>query len=435
MARKKKSKNVRVTPISDRHELPVNFAGLDIDKVASAIRQSEQGNSVPFWRLCRTIILQDSHIQSELFKRKNAVLGDALTVTPWSKDRRDVEAAEAADAMLSNLPSIFPALMHIMDGVVYPLSILEKVFGPADPARPELGRRTALSELVAVPYRLIGWDNNGHPVINDQENIGGFQDVDPIDRDRYVIHRGHMLSAPDRFGGPMRTILFLALLSAMSTTWWARFLERYGAPFIVGFVDTEDDRDRRILEAAISYSTQIGGMVISGASKVDLKEAAGNSGDGFEKFKAHCRSEISRIILGQTLSSIASNTGMGDGTANLQGEVRDDVRKFDARVLGDTIRTQIVAQWLILNGYSGRPPTISFSGDTTEEITRTLNGLKTLSDSGFEPTDDSLTFLSEKIGYQIQRKAAPAPFAMSAHSAAGQEVGGRPFFRREFYQG
>jgi phage gp29-like protein len=434
----KPEKSGRVTPISDRSEIPLSFAGMDVDQVASVIRQSENGNSVPFWRMCRTIILNDAHIQSELFKRKNAVLGDELTVTPWSKAKKDVEAADAARAMLTNLPSLMPALMHLMDAVVYPLSIVEKVFGPADPSRPELGRRTALVELVPVPYRLIGWDMNGQPVVTDRENFGGYLDVPPIDLNRYIVHRGHVLSSPDRYGGPMRTIFFLALLSAMGTTWWARYLERFGSPFIVGRVDSEDDRDRRILEAAISYANQIGGMVISNASQVELKESAGSAGDGFEKFKAHCRAEISRIILGQTLSAITSNTGMGDGTAELQGEVRQDVRKFDSRTTGARVRTDILDQWLGLNGYSGRPPTVSFTGDTTEEIKRTIDGIKSLSEAGFEPTDDAFPDIGARVGYPIQRKAAPAPFDatdITAHSAAASGGGGRSFFRREFYRG
>jgi len=433
---RKQPKRGRITPIGSRHEIPLSFSGLDVDKVVSVIRASENGNSAEFWRLCRTVILQDGHIQAELFKRKNAVLGDDLTVTPWSTEKKDVEAADAAEAMLQNLPSLFLSLTHLMDGCIYPVTIAEKVFGPADPHRPELGRRTALVEIVPVPYRLIHWNHDGLPIVSETDGVsfGGFRDAPPLDRNRYIEHRGHMISAPDRYGGPMRSIFFLALLSGASTTWWARFLERYGAPFIVGHADSDNDNDRNILEAAISLATQLGGLVISDASTIELKEATGASGDGFEKFKAHCRAEISRIILGQTLSSIASNTGMGDGTADLQGEVRDDVRKFDSRLLGETIRTQIVAQWLLLNGYSGRPPNISSAGDTTEEISRTLDGVKTLSDSGLEPADEALPVLSERIGYPIQRKAAQIPVVTTAH-AAGQEVGGRPFFRREFYRG
>ncbi len=421
--------SVRVTPISTRNELPITASNLDVDQVASILRQSEQGNSTLFWRLCRTVVLQDAHIQSELFKRKNAVLGDPLTVTPWDKNNpADVEAATAVELMLLNSPDIFNINAHLLDATLYPLSIAEKVFATADPSAPELGRRFSIAELVPVPYRLIGWDQDGNPIVTDKEQFAGFQSAPPIDTSRYIIHRGHMLSAPDRFGGPMRSIFFLWLLSAMATTWWARYLERYGSPFIVGRVDGSDDNDRRILESAIAYSTQLGGLVVSNVSQVELKESAKDSGAGFESFKAHCRREISRLILGQTLSSEASPTGLGSGTADLQGDVRSDIRRFDARCLGETLRNQLVTQWLDLNGYTGRPPTITFAEDTTEEVKRTADLLQSLAAAGIEPTDDALTPLSERLGFPIQRKAAAPAYSPFAAEGVGDS---RAFFRRE----
>lgn len=424
---------VRLTPISTRDERPMMTAGLDADQVAGIIRASENGNSARFWDLCRSVILADGHIQAELFKRKNAVLGDDLIVTPWDKSNpSDVEAADAVEAMLTNISGLFDVNSHLMEAVIFPLSIVEKVFGPADPAHPELGRRYALKELVAVPHRLIGWDVNGHPVVTERGELGGFQNVPPLDKDRYIVHRGHLLSAPDRFGGPMRAIFFLWLLSAMSTTWWARYLERYGAPFIVGRVDSEDDRDRRVLESAISLATQLGGLVVSNVSTVDLKEAARDSGAGFEAFKAHCRREISRLILGQTLSSEASPTGLGSGVAGLQGDVRDDIRKFDSRRMGTTLREQLVEQWLRLNGYTGRAPTLSFAGDTTEEVKRTAELLGNLSSANLEPTDDALGPIGERIGFPIQRKSQMGIYPFSAVAPEG---GSTAFFRRETYRG
>ncbi len=420
----------RVTTISSREERSSFTGGLDVDRVVSIIRLSEQGNSSQFWQLCRDVVLQDAHIQATLFQRKNAVLGDEIMVTPWDKkNKADVEAADAAELMLRHTPSLFSSNSHLMDAVLFPLSIVEKVFAPADPNVPELGRRFVISDLVPVPYRLIGWDQDGAPIVLDRENVSGFIQAPPLDPARYVLHRGHTLTSPDRFGGPMRSIFFLWLLSASATTWWARFLSRYGSPFMVGKTDSADDKDRRVLEAAISFATQLGGLVLSGDSSIEIKEAAKDSGDGFEKFKSHCRREISRLILGQTLSSETSATGLGSGTADLQGDVRDDIRKFDARCLGETIRHQIVAQWLILNGYSGRPPLISFSGDTTDEVKRFSELLSLLPAAGLELTDDGVQMAGERLGLPVQRKTSALP--SFATLSADREVGGEKFFRRE----
>jgi phage gp29-like protein len=420
----------RLTPVSSRDERASFTNGLDVDRVASIIRMSENGNSAQFWQLCRDVVLQDAHIQATLFQRKNAVLGDDIMVTPWDKkNKADVEAAEAVELMLRHTNSLHDGINHLMDAVLFPLSIIEKVYAPLDPSMPELGRRFRISELVPVPYRLIGWNQDGEPIVMEKENLTGYIQAPPLDTSRYVLHRGHTLTAPDRFGGPMRAIFFLWLLSASATTWWSRFLSRYGSPFMVG-KHGDDDKDRRILEAAISYATQLGGIVISGDSSIELKEAAKDAGDGFEKFKSHCRREISRLILGQTLSSETTPTGMGSGTADLQGEVRDDIRKFDSRRIGNRIRTDIVAQWLVLNGYTGRAPIISFAGDTTDEVKRTAELISNLPNGGLELTDEGIQMAGERLGLPVQRKAY-TPATQFSPLSADREVGGGKFFRRE----
>lgn len=431
---KKVGDGISVTPISTRDDRLVQIAGMSADRLSAIVRASENGNSAEFWRLANTVIIQDSHIQSELFKRKAAVLGDELIVTPWDgKNPADVEAAEAVEAMLLNFPDIFKANIHLLDATLYPLSIVEKVFAPADPSIPELGRRFRLAELVPVPYRLISWDQDGQPIVSDRGDIGGFLHSEPLDPQRYILHRGHMLTTPDRFGGPMRSVFWLWLLSSMAITWWARYLERFGSPFIVGkAADGSNDNDRRILESAISYSTQLGGLVISGDSQVELKESAKDSGGGFEAFRNNCRREISRLILGQTLSSEAQPTGLGSGTATLQGDVRYDIRDYDARSLCETLRAQLVEQWLRLNGFSGRAPILTFAEDTTEEVSRTAELLQTLGNAGYEPTDDALTTIGSRLGFPIQRKPAPSHAFFSAAELGGGSD--KSFFRRDPYR-
>ena len=407
---------------SSARSLPV--ADLDADALASIVHASEQGDSTRYFRLASSVVLQDGHIQAEFFKRKNAVLGDPLVVQPWNPDDpADREAADASEALLQNFPGLEKALAHLLDATLFPLALLEKVFGPPDPSNPALGRRVALASLTPVPHTLIAWDSDGLPAVDpDAEQFpkGGFRpDLPPLDPARFVLHRGHLLTTPDRFGGPLRAIFWLWLLSSMSLAWWVRYLERYGAPFIVGHVDdSSSDADRRILEAAISLATQLGGLVISSGSTVDLTESSKDSGAAFSALRAECRAEISRLVLGQTLSATASPTGIGSGAADLQSDVRNDIRRFDARALSATLREQLLAPWLALNGYTGHPPVVSFAEDTSAETARTADVLCKLSSAGLEPDDDALPDLSERIGFPIRRRPL-APQAGPGGSGLG----------------
>ena len=408
--------------------LPV--ADLDADRLADILRASENGASTALFRLASAVILQDGHIQAELFKRKLAVLGDPIEIQPFDPDDpADVEAADASSNLLSRLPGLERALTHLLDGTIFPLALLEKTYAPADPSRPALGRRVSLATLNPGPATLIAWDADGLPSVDpDAERFprSGFRpDLPPFDPSRYILHRSHGLTLPDRFGGPLRAVFWLWLLSSMSIAWWTRCLERYGAPFIVGhYDDSSSDSDRRVLEAAISMATQLGGLVISSGSTVELAESSKDSGSAFSALRAECRAEISRLILGQTLSAIATPTGLGNGAADLQADVRNDIRRYDSRQLAETIRLQLLAPWLALNGYPGEPPRVTFAEDTSAETARTADVLVKLTSAGLEPTDDALPALSERIGFPIRRRTLPA-----ASPFAGPGGAGTGFFR------
>ena len=448
--RREDAPGARMVSLNSPLERAFAVADMDADRLSRVIAASENGFSDELFRLARAAILQDAHVQSELFKRKNAVLGDPLVFQPWDPDEpADREASDAVEALFASLPDLPDALGHLLDATIFPVALAEKIYGPADPARPELGRRTALLALHPVPYRLLAWDADGNPTVATAETLApaqGFSPAPPLDRERFVLHRGHLLTAPDRYGGPLRAVLWLWLLSSMSLAWWARHLERYGSPFIVGrYDDSASDRDKNVLEGAISYAHQLGGLVVSAGTSVELHEAANAGTDGFERFRAACRLEISRLILGQTLSSIASATGIGQGASDIQNEVRQDIRRFDARRLAATLREQVALPWLRLNGYAGRAPTVSFAEDTSKETARTAEVLGKLAAAGLEPTDDALPELSERIGFAIQRRGGAAGAGevrskkeevrseeLSAPEVAGTvPFCGSPFYRRE----
>lgn len=420
----------QITVVNPRWEPPAAISRMDAHRIHSILTSAEQGYCHDLFVLYRDILLSDSHIQGELAKRKLAVLGDQLTVQPWDQNNpADCDAATAVEAMLLNTPSLETAYLHLLDATIWPVALAETVYAPADPSTPEAGRRYRIEQAIPVPHHLLDFRQGEMHILDVDPNTGYVANTSrPADPNRYLIHRGHLLSIPDRFGGPMRSLIFLWLFSAMSRHWWARYLERYGSPFIVGKYQAGDESARQILESALSYAIQLGGLVITDNASVELKEAARSSGDAFSLFADASRREISRLILGQTLSAEAQSTGLGSGVANEHGAVRRDIRRYDALALGKTIRSQLVLPWMRYNAIPGRPPTIIWAEDTSEDAKRTGELLGALNTAGLEPVDDALPLISEKIGFGIQRKPQ---IAQPAILSAAQEVGATAFFRRE----
>jgi len=209
------------------------------------------------------------------------------------------------------------------------------------------------------------------------------------------------------------------LLKIMDREWWARFLDKFGTPFIVSHFEKTDDRSRQILERALKLSTRIGGIAVSTGTQIQLEQANTSAADAHEKFFKACNDEISRFILGQTLSSTASSQGIGNGASDLQGQVRSDIASYDKKMLVQTIRNQLFKPWLRLNGFTGAVPLLTFGGEEPEENSTTAEVLSKLKTAGIRLAEASLGTLSQRVGLDLERDPAPtaAPTATIPLSA------------------
>jgi len=400
---------VRHTIVTLRSEPPQIAQSMSVERVHAVIRAAEAGDVRDLFALYRDVIASDSHLQAELQKRKLAVLGDRMTILPWdSGDPADVAAAEAVENMIQTCPAWKKACIHLLDSVIWPVAVVEKVFNPS-------GSGFTLADLVPVSHCLLDY-RSGEIRISDVDPSNGaiLSTSQAVDPERYIVHRGHMLTVPDTWGGPMRSILFWWLLSTMSREWWARFLDRYGSPFIVGKYPAGDENSRNTLRNALALAVKIGGLVLQDACEAQLVQAASStSGDAYERFLTICQREKSKLVLGQTLSAEAQATGLGSSVASVQEEVRQDIRQWDAASLADTFRSQLFEQFLRINGLPGNPPTIVWGSPSQAELKARADLLVALKTAGLRPTDNAIAVLSEDLGIEIEREPS-----------AAQEVGG-----------
>lgn len=118
-----------------------------------------------------------------------------------------------------------------------------------------------------------------------------------------------------------------ALLSRLYWPWyfrtngwkfWAKFLERFGSPLLVG-----QSTDPKAMVAALLSAHSQAVMGIGKDDKVDaVGPASGNNGQVFDLFEAAAIRRIQKVVLGQTMTS---GTDGGSGNRAL-GQVHDNVR-------------------------------------------------------------------------------------------------------------
>lgn len=414
---------VNLLPVSTRvivrgkQQPPATAHLMDVDMLHGYLRSAESGDCTQLFGLYRDIISGHAHTQAEFSKRKLAVLGEPLSLT--SKNPKDPVSVARDSAVLDHLSERggwIQFLSHCLDSTMYPVSLAERSYRVS--ARPDW--RYEIGELRPVPHIHLAWPY-GEFSIKETDPDGNFLGTFAVPSTRtHIVHTGHLLSSvPDWWGGPMRSIIFWWLFATMDRDWWARFLDRFGSPFLVGKYNESDDRARFELQDAFSAATRLFGLAISKDTEVSMHQAnSSGGGDAFEKFHAVANREISKVIVGQTSSSEIQNAGLGGGQGASQAEVREDIRKYDAMCLGHTIRTQILAPLWRLNGWTTPLPTVAFGAVSEEEADLTGDLVSSLYTAGIELSDDGLQKLSGKLGLGLQRvPAPPSPVALSGRGS------------------
>lgn len=396
-----------VNPIYDPTPLATT---LTVPGIHAVINTARSGDLGPLFTVYRDMVASSLHIQSEFSKRKLAVLGDEFSVQAFDpEERNDVQAEYAIDAELRAVRGWDASMIHLLDSTLWPVAVVEKVFSPAK----RTGMQYSIKELRPVPHELIDFRSGALQIYDVDEAGRRLNTSNPLDPDRYIVHRGHMLSLADNHGGPMRSVLFWFLFSALGRDWWVRFLDRLGAPIIIGKYPAGDDESRRIIQRAISQVTRTFGVAVTNQTQLDLIQAAATSGENYEKFVTFCNREISKLIIGHTLSSEAQATGLNSGNSKTADDVRRDYRRMDAQRLANTLREQLIAQLMEINGLRGTAPTLGWIEDTSEDAVRFAGILEKLKNSGLELDDDAIPIASRKTGLKLRRAAevgAHAPF-------------------------
>jgi Mu-like prophage protein gp29 len=377
--------------------------------LAAILEEAEGGDCARLFALYRDIIT-DSHISSEFNKRKNAVLGDPRSLK--AREGADADAAEFAKATQTALvdTAMFrDAMSWLLNATLWPVAVVEKVFAPS-------AAGFDVAELRPVPFQLLDLSKSAPRIFAVDAEGKAQKESAAIDPARYITHRAHTLPIPDRWGGPMRGVLTWWLLRTMDRQWWADLLERYGVPFLKGkFSDTAG---RDILRQAFALSRRLGGVIIGKNTEVEITQAAtGDSSNSHERFINLCNAEISKLIVGQTLSSTATSTGIGQGASGIQQGVLDDIRRADESMLSTTLQDGLINQHAAANGRAA--PVLSIGAETEADMSRLSTSLTALNAGGLEPTDDALETIGKQVGFSVRRKpAAPAPQGFPATLAA-----------------
>ena len=428
---------------------------IDVQRIQNALRAAERGDTWILFTLFRDMYASYGHLQAEWAKRKCVITGEPEALIPHdADDPDDVVACDVIRDMIDNCRNWFDGLNHLLDATLWPLAAAEKIFQPVGMADNEKFKhplRMTLKEIAPIDPTLLCFKlpyvpgytakENGDGVFNPDDweawlrfystspqgnTIYSLQNVYRANPSEHIIHRGNMLSPtlPPNFGAILRMILFPWLLATQDRDWWAQFMQKYGQPILVGKVNSQQQDTVAYMQSAFSLCQQLGGLVVDSKAAVESLQVSTQDGANAHRiFQEWCDMTVSKLVVGQVLSSTPKNTGMGSGMANQAEEVREDIRQYDTMKLADTLEKQLFRQFLDVNGYRGHAPHIRWGGMRENAASTLAKTLANVKQAGYILSSSGLRTVNQKFGYELE--VDPNPMTPGAPDGNGTNRSGK----------
>lgn len=332
---------------------------LDPAELPSHIVRSEGcggGGAAGLFRLYDEMEEKDGHLFAVLQTRKNGVLSCARKVVAASSSQRDLEVARFVEHGLQRVRGFDQSLLCILDAVGKGLSVQEILWEVRD------GRILARELKSRAPGRFaFGPDGSLRFSPDNWLTLAVRNAAGDASQSGAPIAPGQAL--PERkfirftFGGLYENghgrglcarAYWYYWFKKNNLKFWVVFNEKFGAPTIVGKYRpgaTDEDR-QRLLEVIESLQNDTG-VTVPEAITLELLEAkrSGNVST-YRELADWCNDEISKIVLGATLTSGEGRRSGSLALGQVHERVRGEYIESDARALEDVINTQLV-RWLV----------------------------------------------------------------------------------------
>ena len=331
--------------------------GINPQRLASIIKAAKNGNSLEWSILAEEIEEHFPHYATVLGKRKRQVVQLPWTVTGADEKNPDyVKHKEFVEDWLKT-DVLQLALFDIADAIGKGFSVHEIIWEQ----EPGKSRPVQLNYKPQRDFEFSYIDGKTLWMRSQK----GFEELPPY---KFLVHRHPYKSGNTIRSGLTMPVAFLWCFANFNLKDWAIFVQAYGLPIRVGkYGPGASDADKRTLFRAVSSIAGDIAAMIPESMQIEFisqnDKAAG--AQIYERRADWLNREVSKIVLGGTAGTEAIAGGHAVGKEHRAGE--DDVEKFDAFLIGTSVKRQLVVPMVMLtfgaqteypNAILGRPDEI-----------------------------------------------------------------------------
>lgn len=345
--------------------------GLTPQRLAQLLYSAESGYPAAYLDLAEEMEEKYPHYLSVLNTRKRAVQG--LEITVEAAD--DSSGAQTQVELVRDaIPAVDAALFDLMDAVGKGFSALEILWDTSS-------RQWLPRELVWRDPRWFQFARlDGRTLLlRDDFNPDGV----PLPPYKFIRHLSSAKSGLPIRGGIARAAAWSYLFQNYAIKDWVVFAEVFGQPVRMGRYEdgtTSPEQIQILLDALRAIGTDAAAAIPKSMEVELISSSSRASADIYERLAQHMDAQISKLVLGQTLTTETSPSGGGAfALGKVHNEVRYDILHSDCRQISSTLNRDLVRPLIDLNfGPQENYPELVIRFDEPEDLAALTENLAKL---------------------------------------------------------
>ena len=400
-------REVATAPVWDKFSTyPSN--GLTPATLAQIFREADAGDVMRQMELFEEMEEKDTHLFSQLQTRKNAVTGLDFEILPFdAEDERDKAIAEFVAAQIGGLECFEDACMDLLDAIGKGVAVSEIMWGYED-------GHTIVTDIRTRYQKRFFWDQDDNFKVVTRDEPQGIM----LPQNKFIVHRYKARSGHAARAGVLRVCAWMYLFKNYTIKDWVAFCEVYGMPLRLGkYSPGSSDADKAaLMDALMRIGTDAAGMVPEGTMIEFIESNKTTSADIYERLARYCDEQMSKAVLGQTLTSDSGGGSYAQSTTH--NEVRHDLTVADCKALAATLRRDLIRPLVLFNfGEDKRIPQIRYDCEEAADLKETAEIYSVLaSQVGITiPTGHiykKFGIPKPEAGDEVTKSLTPAPFKL-----------------------
>lgn len=356
---------------------------------------------------------RDAHCFAVLQKRKLAVVARQWQVDARSDSALDQAAADLVKRQLDELGKVVEDESQLITGFdQMTMNLLDatlKGYAVGELMWEIRGAEVWLSRVIPRDQRRFIFDEQSKLRMLTRADLLLGEQLPPR---KFIVHRfGAKDESP--YGKGLGHVLFWPVFfKRQDITFWLVFADKFGSPTAVGKYPpgAKKEEQAKLLDTLRAIAQDAGIIIPEGMMIEYLEAARTGSIDTYEKLARYMDEQISKAVLGETMSTTAAGAGLGSSQATVQNEVRTEISRADADMLSDTLNATLV-RWIVDYNLPGAGyPKVWRNFEESEDLEKRSRIDKALHDMGYEPED--VEYVNETYGGRWVKSAPrPSPFS------------------------